>query len=340
MTSPSSGGPRLNAAWAGDLALTLFLALPLGLWIAVDPRVHPGWSAVVVVGASLYLTGRWKRAHQANEHVEALTPEERAVLERHVGYFARLSPEEAERFCGVVARFLRTQRIQGVGVEPEVRDRVYVAASAAILTFGYPAWRWDTLRDILLYPSAFRDEWEERLPGELLGLVADQGPVIFSVEDLRAGYEDGDNGENVGLHEFAHLLDFQGGAIDGAPSALDAAAEAEWVDAMLAILQSPRASERVAAWLGHAAVESESEFFAHLTEVFFEAPDTLHAALPSTYRALCALYRQDPLARWLESTGEDPQRTQRHARKWLRAQVRTANTLAGRTRVWRRRMGR
>jgi Mlc titration factor MtfA (ptsG expression regulator) len=45
------------------------------------------------------------------------------------------------------------------------------------------------------------------------------------------------------------------------------------------------------------ATESPAEFFAVVSESFFELPDLLHAEYPEVYGQLKAFYRQDPLAR-------------------------------------------
>jgi Mlc titration factor MtfA (ptsG expression regulator) len=45
------------------------------------------------------------------------------------------------------------------------------------------------------------------------------------------------------------------------------------------------------------ASASPAEFFAVLTEVFFEAPNLLHANYPAVYAQLRQFYRQHPLQR-------------------------------------------
>ncbi len=40
--------------------------------------------------------------------------------------------------------------------------------------------------------------------------------------------------------------------------------------------------------------ESPAEFFAVMSEAFFETPDTLHDQYPEVYRQLQRYYRQDP----------------------------------------------
>ena len=50
------------------------------------------------------------------------------------------------------------------------------------------------------------------------------------------------------------------------------------------------------------ATENPAEFFAVLSEYFFESPDVLHKNYPAVYMQLAKFYRQDTLAR-LSPTG-------------------------------------
>jgi hypothetical protein len=50
------------------------------------------------------------------------------------------------------------------------------------------------------------------------------------------------------------------------------------------------------------AAEHPAEFFAVVSEVFFEAPDLLHGEYPAVYAQLARYYRQDPAA----GTGNPP----------------------------------
>jgi Mlc titration factor MtfA (ptsG expression regulator) len=45
------------------------------------------------------------------------------------------------------------------------------------------------------------------------------------------------------------------------------------------------------------AAESPAEFFAVMSEAFFESPQTLSAMYPDVYAQLVQFYRQDPAAR-------------------------------------------
>ena len=46
------------------------------------------------------------------------------------------------------------------------------------------------------------------------------------------------------------------------------------------------------------AAENPAEFFAVLSEVFFESPLVIEHQLPTVYEQLSLFYRQDPATRW------------------------------------------
>ena len=57
------------------------------------------------------------------------------------------------------------------------------------------------------------------------------GLMILSKPDLLAGFRNFGDKRNVGLHEFAHLVDKSDGAIDGLPHVgLDRAAIGPWIE--------------------------------------------------------------------------------------------------------------
>ena len=53
------------------------------------------------------------------------------------------------------------------------------------------------------------------------------------------------------------------------------------------------------------AAESTGEFFAVMSEVFFEEPVLLRAEYADFYALLCRFYRQDPAARDEDQTGDN-----------------------------------
>lgn len=272
-------------------------AVALGTLLVVNPKTPDAWVAVPVVGAVAYVAlrmQRWiRRSLGPREPGDAVV----AVLES-LPYYRRLHPDEQARFREHVCWFLSEHRITGVDVEVDDELRALIASSAVTLTFGLPGYEWESVREVLVYPSAFDRDLDVYDDGERVGEFSEQGPIIFSAPDLRDSWE-GEDGFNVGLHEFAHQLDYHGGGeLDGVPAHLGTPAmNSQWEAFLRDHLRDPRRNRKLFQLLEDGAWEDGAELFAHLTEIFFELPDTLEPIAPEAYRMLCALYRQDPLAR-------------------------------------------
>jgi MtfA peptidase len=120
---------------------------------------------------------------------------------------------------------------------------------------------------------------------------------VLSIADVAAsGHADG---FNVVLHEFAHKLDMLNGDANGYPPlhrGMDAAGWArDFTKAYEDLCARVDAGEDTV--IDPYATTDPAEFFAVLTEVFFETPHLLHAEYPAVYRQLQQFYRQHPLAR-------------------------------------------
>ena len=194
-----------------------------------------------------------------------------------------------------------------------------MAASAIIPVFGFPDWEYANLSEVLVVPDAWtqqRDPNKEYvgLEGTLLGCV--QGfqtshYMRLSKSSLERGFQDAMDKQNVGIHEFAHLLDEADGVIDGVPGlALPAALRPEWEAVMAREIEAIRAGNSE---INDYAGTNEAEFFAVVTEYFFEKPEKLQQHHPELYGLLLLAFRQNPKSRFLR-LGHRPARVaQDHA---------------------------
>lgn len=257
----------------------------------------PLWSyAGVLLGALLLLLVSVRPSLRRRAWVRAgFPPRWREILEERVEFYRLLDAAARARFERDVLFFVREQRIYGAhGAEVDDETRVLVGASAAILGHGRPDFEWPRVRDIVVYPRTFDDEYRiER--GHISGMVHAQGPIIFSKRDLEYGFKHPHDGQNVGLHELAHVMDFGSGYADGLPLGVSWGAEAPWVELVADRLQALRA-RRYRGVLSSYAATDEAEFFAVAVEVFFERPRRMRERDPELYRQLAAYFRQDPAA--------------------------------------------
>ena len=106
------------------------------------------------------------------------------------------------------------------------------------------------------------------------------------------------------LHEFAHKMDMLDGVVDGTPLLPNQAALDRWVAVCAAEFELLRRGE-AGPLLDDYGATDPGEFFAVVTEVFFDRPVDLRDGKPQLYEVLAGFYRQDPAAR--ESRGASHQ---------------------------------
>jgi Mlc titration factor MtfA (ptsG expression regulator) len=123
--------------------------------------------------------------------------------------------------------------------------------------------------------------------------------VILTWDAVRRSGRHPELGHNVVYHEFAHKLDMMDGAVDGVPPLGDRQEYERWERVCKAEYERLRAlsdagQEGVLDPYGSTDV---AEFFAVVTEAFFDAPIELAQEYPALYEVLSAFYRQDTAAR-------------------------------------------
>ncbi|TPG58976.1 zinc-dependent peptidase [Hymenobacter nivis] len=269
--------------------------------------------AAVVFGFYRYATADSRR--RAAALAAEFPPAWRALLAEHVAFYGALSEAERARFEQRVQLFLADARITGVQTEVDELTRLLVAAAAVIPTFGFPEWTYAHLGEVLVVPDAWvlgPDATQEVAPlqGTLLGSVQrfqNQHYMRLSKASLRQGFANPEDQQNVGIHEFAHLLDEADGVIDGVPQvALPPHLLKPWAAAVHREMEALRAGQSD---INPYAGTNEAEFFAVVTEYFFEKPEQLHAHHPELYALLTELFNQRPGARRGPNGGP---------RQWLR----------------------
>ena len=223
-------------------------------------------------------------------------PDWETVLQRDVVFFRALDPEGQGSFRRELQVFLGEKRVTGIKVQVDTTTKVLAAASAVIPIFGFPDWEWEQINEILVYPSRFDDEFEfgDMRKHNILGMVGTgsfTGLMILSKPDLIAGFRNATDKRNVGVHEFAHLVDKTDGVIDGVPRVgLDRDAVGPWIDLIRRKMAEIESGESD---INRYALTSEAEFFAVTSEYFFERPGVMKRKHPVLYAALEKVFNQD-----------------------------------------------
>lgn len=201
--------------------------------------------------------------------------------------------------------FLHDKQLHGMGTVVLSVEMKLVIALQACLPILYLGLDWyQDWTSVLVYPDDFTVEHDEideagvvhRVRRHLAGEAWTAGPVILSWNDVREAGEI--DGHNLVIHEFAHKLDMRNGVANGFPPLHKDMSSHQWSTAMAAAFddfQTRQQQGRPLPFDGYAA-ESPAEFFAVLSEVFFEQPEAIHGHYPAIYQQLSRFYRQDLLA--------------------------------------------
>ena len=231
---------------------------------------------------------------------------EDALWEKATGglaFLRNLSPGETIQLKQLSLLLLAEKEFAGAaGLELTDLMRVSIAAQAClpVLELGldwYSGWH-----GVVVYPGDFRvrrsetdedgvvHEWDDELAGEAMP----GGPVVLSWDATAH-----DPHINVVIHEFAHKLDMLDGVVDGVPPLHRGMDRAAWQAAFTAAYEGfCDAVERGKnTWLDPYAAEHPSEFFAVVSEAFFEDPKEIRRRYPDVYDQLKLFYRQNPAAR-------------------------------------------
>lgn len=231
----------------------------------------------------------------------------RDILRRRVPYVRLLPAHLQLQLKKHIQVFVAEKPFIGcAGLEVTDEMRVTIAAQACLLLLnrrrpGY----YPNLRQVLLYPGAFV---VDRVQTDGAGVLQDQrhalsgeswsqGQVILSWDDSVQGAAVTDDGHNVVIHEFAHQLDQENGHANGAPVLPRREHYQRWSQVLGGEFQrlQQQAAEGLPTLINPYGATNPAEFFAVVSEVFFEQPQRMAVEHPELYEQLRRLYRVDPL---------------------------------------------
>lgn len=248
-------------------------------------------------------------AHRRNRVKDNPFPDEwRRILKRRAPYFLRIPADLQLQLKRHMQVFIAEKRFVGCnGLVVTDEMRVVIAFYACLLILNRRDYYYPSLSQILIYPGEFIVD--KKLVDDagvvqherqiLAGESWVQGQVILSWEDVRAGAANPDDSYNVVIHEFAHQLDMESGDANGAPMLDDAEDYESWSNVLGEEFNrlAMQARTRESSLLDHYGATDPAEFFAVISETFFEQPRELAVESPDLYEQLRRFYHVDP-ASW------------------------------------------
>ncbi len=213
---------------------------------------------------------------------------------------SRLNEEQLSRLFKLATLFLHDKNISGAHefeITDEVKQSIALQACLPILELGlkwYKGWS-----SIIVYPGGFTSETTivdkfgvtHTGSSHRSGEAWLRGPVILSWTDVEhAGNRDG---HNVVIHEFVHKLDMLNGRANGFPPMQQGMDPAAWTQLMSNAYEDFKVNPKEG--LDRYGATNPAEFFAVLSEVFFETPELLVDAYPELYEIMGQFFLQSPL---------------------------------------------
>ena len=219
-------------------------------------------------------------------------------LEQKVAFYRALEAADKSLFEQRIQLFLSTTLVEAGPVEVTDGDRLLVAASAIIPVWGFPKWHYFNLKSVYLLNDAFnRDLKFNQADSTIIGMVGTgvmTGKLVLSKPHLYQGFENPHDKLNVGIHEFVHLIDMADGDSDGFPERLkEYAHAAPWFELIHQKIEEILQGKSNIPDYG---ATNRVEFFAVVSEYFFERPKMLKRKHPQLFELLESFYQQDVLA--------------------------------------------
>ena len=218
------------------------------------------------------------------------------LLSEQVPFYQQLDETRKKEFENRVQQFLSQTKISGVNTVVEDLDKVLIAASAIIPIFNFPGWEYIHLHEVLLYPDSFSHEFEQQGTGRnVLGMVGSGAlnhVMILSQHQLRQAFINKTGKDNTAIHEFVHLVDKTDGDIDGIPAFI---LEKKYIQPWLQLMQHEiKLINEDKSDINPYGATNEAEFFAVVSEYFFERPKLLKEKHPELYSLLEKIFSRQP----------------------------------------------
>lgn len=246
---------------------------------------YKGFTSAKIIGVLLVvllITALWiwrintRKKSLRNDRVK-LTVNDKHWLREHIPFYKKLKKSDQTIFEDRIGIFLADVKITEIDKQQAEKESCFYVASSAVIAFwGLPYYNYGNLREVLVYPSNFDMDNTLNQHGIVNGKVHHGGlmnnTMILSLPALIKGFQIDNDKKNVGIHEFAHLLDKSDGSIDGIPEYLGEEDKKIWVKLMGEAMEEIKNNNSTIPDYGST---SEAEFFAVVVTYYKECPSLL-----------------------------------------------------------------
>jgi len=245
---------------------------------------------IILIILFVFRISRTKRTSQLPENYKEL-------LTDYVKFYRQLDEEGKEKFEKRADHFLSAVKITGVNAIVEDIDRLLIAAGAIIPVYSIADWQYINLHEVLVYPGAFNADFDQggsdRDIAGMVGSGALQHVMVITKWQLRQGFINSNDAHNTAIHEFVHLIDKMDGTMDGVPEII---LERKYVTGWRQMMETTITQMRnYGSDIDMYGSTNTTEFFAVISEYFFERPELLKTKHPGLYNYLNKIFDQKAL---------------------------------------------
>lgn len=256
------------------------------------------FAVLIIVILSFIFVNFRKKLKNRNDWKKPIKPfpaNWRKYLLENVSFYNHLTKEEKLRFEYKIHEFILNCRITGVQANVTNTDKVLIASSAIIPIFAFPEWKYLNLKEVLLYPGLFNENFDingdDRNIAGMVGTGYMEGKMILSKQALLQGFSIETDKKNTAIHEFVHLIDKADGNTDGIPELLlEKQYTIPWLDLIQKKIEEIYEGKSD---INPYGASNKTEFFAVISEYFFERPKLLKQKHPKLYSVLEEIFNQN-----------------------------------------------
>ena len=265
----------------------------------------------VLVVAAIFLPAFLRDSRRKKIQQQPFPAAWRHILKQRMPYFRALPADLQLQLKKLIQVFVAEKQFVGcAGLEVTDEMKVTIAAQACLLLLNKPAHYYPKLKQILIYPAAFIVPTQESDAAGVISEVTQirqgeswqTGQIILSWMDTLRSAALSNDGHNLVIHEFAHQLDQLKGHASGAPQLSANQNYQQWSLVLSEEFEQlqRQLAQGIPTLFDPYAATNPAEFFAVISEVFFEQPELFAAKHSALYQQLRLFYALDPLS-WAQT---------------------------------------
>lgn len=214
----------------------------------------------------------------------SLDPEAKNYLSETFPFYNQLKKTNQNKlFEKRLAIFLKSKKFIGRQgkLEVDYRTKILISATAVKVAFGYRYFNYDFISRILVYPTEYFSE----ITGKYhIGEVNTNGLIVISDFHLKDGYLNCQDGINLAVHELSHAFFLQNFKSTGYRNFFE--------QKDINLLKEHFFSEQSNSYFREYSKTNLAEFFAVVSEYFFEKSDDFENKKPELFQLFRSFYNQ------------------------------------------------